>query len=189
MWSCVLLGLERSPAATVCPVTTYFSTSLVPCRHVGRGRHPLTATPAPPAGTGQTADLFRTGNCSGQTERQGFTPNASSSRRGNRSQGSSVSRPQATEQRGRSAAPGPRGSPASCLRCERPGVDAPDLRPRAPPTLRPDPLLPPHTGSEQRLLILGGPPPKAKCPHPLLPGLGKTRASVSARPKGAHLQY
>lgn len=79
----MLLGLERSPAARVCPMTTYFSTSLVLCRHVGRGQHPFTPTPAPPAGTGQTADLFRTGNCSGQTEPRGFIPNASSSRRGN----------------------------------------------------------------------------------------------------------
>lgn len=104
-----------------------------------------------------------------------------------RSQGSSVSRPQATELRGRSAVPGPPGQP--CLLCGPHGVNSPDLRSRVPPTLRPDPLLPPHTPNVQRILILGGPPLKAMCPHPFLPGLGKTRASVSARPKGAHLQY
>ena len=79
-------------------------------------------------------------------------------------------------------------SPASCRPCERHGGDAPDLGSRVPRTLQPDPLLPPHTRSEQRILILGGPPLKAVCPHPFLPGLGKTRASGSARPKGARLQ-
>ena len=61
----------------------------------GEGSASFHPHPAPPAGTGQTADLFRTGNCSGQTEPPGFIPNASTSRRGNRSQGSCVSRLQA----------------------------------------------------------------------------------------------
>ena len=108
----------KEPGSQDLSMTTYFSTSLVLCRHMGRGQHPSTPTPAPSRHRADRGSLTELGNVlARQNPRASFQASPRPEEE-TWSQGNRVFWPQATEQRGRSCVPGPSRAalpPVSCV--------------------------------------------------------------------------